>query len=131
MAKAGEPLHDATIVPVVQPSKVTAAADHRGFTAHVTAVSAAYGNVTIDAQPADLVAAGISPETWFELSAHGKSYPTFYGSDFGSVKVGEWVLFPDADGFFTVSKNFADAAGSAGLKEGDEVTVRRTLKATH
>ena len=130
-AKAGAPIHDATIAPLAQASKVVHIAGQPGFTTHVTAVSAAYGNVTLDAQPTDLTDAGIRSQSWFEISAHGKTYATFYGSDFSSVKVGEWVMFPDADGFFTLSKNYADAAGSAQLKEGDAVTIQPAAKPTN
>jgi S-adenosylmethionine hydrolase len=63
--------------------------------------------------------------TWFQLTAHGTTYRTFYGRDFGSVARGEWVVFPNAEGFFWLSRNYADAAGTAGLAVGDTVTIER------
>ena len=121
----GAPFADATVLPPPQPSQVTRHADARGFAAKVTEVSAVYGNVSLSAQPADFAAAGISPMTWCQLTAHGKTYRTFYGSDFGSVARGEWVVFPNADGFFWLSRNYADAAGTAGLAVGDTITIER------
>ncbi|MEO6004702.1 MAG: alpha/beta hydrolase [Opitutus sp.] len=121
---AGATTHDATVIPRPTASRVVVAPDRRGFKAHVTAIARAYGNVFVDAQTLDFETAGIAPQTWFDLVAHGQSFRAFYGSGFDSVKEGEWVVFPDADGFTCVCRNFADAAGSARLSLGDEVTVR-------
>jgi len=41
------------------------------------------------------------------------------------VKRGEWVAFPNADGFFYLGRNRDNAAASAGLQTGDPVTVHR------
>lgn len=122
---AGATYFDATVVPTPRPSLVTPTADRHGFTARITEVSAIYGNVFIDAQPADFAAAGIAPGTWFTIEAHGKIYRTFYGKNFDSVQRGEWVVFANADGFFWLSRNWENAAGSAGLKLGDTVALRR------
>ena len=124
----GSIAHDATVASIPMPSRVTFEADRRGFKAHVTAIARAYGNVFIDAQAQDFESAGIAPQTWFDLLAHGQSFRAFYGSGFGSVKEGEWVVFPDADGFSCVCRNFADAAGTAQLTLGDEVTLRLPSK---
>jgi alpha-beta hydrolase superfamily lysophospholipase len=122
---AGASYYDATVAPAPVASQVVPAADARGFTARVTEVSAVYGNVFIDAQPADFAAAGIAPGVWFELTAHGKTYRTFYGTTFDSVKRGEWVVFANADGFFWLSRNWENAAATAALRLGDAVTLRR------
>ena len=39
------------------------------------------------------------------------------------MKEGEWIAFPDADGRTALSRSYADAAGSEGLKVGDPVTI--------
>jgi len=121
---AGAPFHDATVVPAPVPSRVASDADARGFTARITEVSAVYGNVFLDAQPADFAAAGIAPGAWFQVGARGQTFRTYYGRDFGSVKRGEWVVFPNAEGFFWLSRNWENAAASAGLKLGDPVSIR-------
>ena len=116
---------DATVAPAPQPSQVVAHADHRGFDARVVEVSAVYGNVFLNAQPADFAAAGIGRLTHFMLEVHGQKFRVFHGRDFSSVKRGEWVAFPNADGFFWLARNYADAAATAKLSVGDTVTFRR------
>ncbi len=120
-----KPFYDATVVALPQPSQVVGHADRRGFDARVTEVSAIYGNVFLNAQPVDFAAAGIEKMTRFQLTAHGNSYRVVYGRDFNSVKRAQWVAFPNADGFFWLARNFADAAASAQLKLGDIVVIRR------
>ena len=88
-------------------------------------VSAVHGNVFLNAQPSDFAAVGIGKMTRFQITAHGKIYRVVYGRDFNSVKRAQWVAFPNADGFFWLARNFADAAGSAQLKVGDAVSIRR------
>lgn len=121
----GQNVFDATVRPAPQPSQVTRQPDGRGFTAQVIEVSAGYGNLFINAQPADFEAAGIRPMVWFQLKVGEKTFRVRYGRDFDSVKRGEWVVFPNADGFTWLARNLGDAAGSAGLKLGDAVTLRR------
>ena len=72
-----------------------------------------------------LAAAGIGKGGRFQLTAHGQSFRAIYGRDFESVKRGEWVVFGNADGFFVLARNFADAAATAHPAVGDTVTVRR------
>ncbi len=120
-----KPFFDATVAPTPLPSSVAAEPDGRGFTARIIEVSPIYGNVFIDAQPADFAAAGITPGQWFELTVRDQKFRTRYGADFSSVKRNEWVVFPNADGCFWLARNFGDAAASANLKLGDTVLLRR------
>ncbi|MBC7366071.1 MAG: alpha/beta hydrolase [Undibacterium sp.] len=122
---SGAPAYDATVVPAPVPSQITRDPDDRGFTARITEISSIYGNVFLNAQPADFAAAGIDPATWFQLTAHGQTYRTFYGTDFSSVKRGEWVVFPNADGYFWLSRNWENAATTAHLNLGDPVSIHR------
>ncbi len=119
------PFFDATVVPSPQVSQVVAHADGRGFDARVVEVSAVYGNIFLNAQPADFAAAGIGKLTHFIVQAHAQTFRAVHGRDFSSVKRGEWVAFPNADGFFWLARNFADAAATAKLAVGDTVTLRR------
>ena len=116
---------DATVVPSPQPSQVVLHADGRGFDARVIEVSAVYGNVFLNAQPGDFQSIGVEKMTRFQLTAHGQTFRVLHGRDFNSVKRTEWVAFPNADGFFWLARNFADAAATAKLKVGDVVTIRR------
>jgi pimeloyl-ACP methyl ester carboxylesterase len=117
---------DVTHTPEPVPSQVVFDADRRGFTARVTEVTAVYGNVAIDAQPADFASVGIARNAWFQITAHEETEPrrVMYGRDFSAVKRGEWIAFPNADGFFWLARNFENAAKTAGLQVGDEVRVR-------
>ena len=121
----GRDYFDVTVAPAAQPSQVALHADGHGFEAHVTEIDGVYGNFVIDAQPADFVTAGIRGMTWFQFSAHGHAYRVRYGRDFDSVKRGEWVAFPSAEGFFWFARNYADAATTATLKVGDTVSIHR------
>jgi len=127
---AGDAYFDATQTPAPCPSAVAFDADDRGFTAHVIEVSAIYGNVWIDAQIADFQRMGLAPGARCQLSVGEQRYRVRYGSDFDSVERGQWVVFPNADGAFWLSRNFADAAGTAGLHVGDPLHLRRFDSAT-
>lgn len=119
------PFFDATVPPQPQPSQVVMHADGRGFDARVIEISAVYGNLFINAQPSDFAAAGIERMTWCQLAVGDTKFRVLHGRDFASVKRGEWVTFANADGFYWLARNFADAAATAQLKVGDTVTLRR------
>ena len=123
--RSGTTFFDATVPVAPQPSKVAMLTDARGFVTRVIEVSGNYGNVYLDAQPADFAAAGIAPMTWFQLVTRGQSYRVRYGHDFSDVKRGEWIAFPNADGFTWLARNYGDAAATAHLALGDAVTIRR------
>jgi len=116
---------DATHNPEPVASRVFLDADRRGFTAHVTEVSRVYGNVLLDAQPADFEAVGLSRNTYFQLTLREHTFRVFYGKDFSSVKRGEWVTFVNADGFFWLARNFQNAADATQAEVGDLVQIRR------
>jgi len=119
------PFFDVTIPPQPQPAQVVMHPDGRGFDARVIEISAVYGNLFINAQPADFAAAGIERMTWCQLTVGDAKFRVLHGRDFSSVKRGEWVAFANADGFYWLARNFADAAAAAQLKVGDTVTLRR------
>ena len=125
----GADYFDATHEPVPQPSQVVFDADRRGFTARVTEVTAIYGNIALNAQPADFAAAGIAPNAWFKVTAHDQSRRVLLGAGFSAVKRGDWVAFPNADGFFWLARHFENAAKTAALQVGDEVRIRSYDKA--
>jgi pimeloyl-ACP methyl ester carboxylesterase len=121
----GELYFDATVPADPVPSQAVFDADARGFAARITELAGNYGNVALNAQPTDLAAAGIKPKAAFQLIAHDQTYRVVYGRDFSSVKRGEWVVFPSADGFLWLARNFASAAATAHLEPGDTVQLRR------
>lgn len=121
----GSPFFDATVVPPPTPSEVVLHADGRGFDARVLEISAVYGNIFLNAQPADFAAAGIERMAWFQLIIGDLKFRARHGRDFNSVKRSEWVAFANADGFYWLARNFGDAAAAAKIQVGDIVTVRR------
>jgi len=123
-AADGAEFFDATHTPEPQPSEVVFDADRRGFTARVTEVTSIFGNVALNAQPIDFANVGISRNAWFRFTAHGEHRRVMFGSDFNSVKRGEWIAFPNADGFFWIARNRENAAATANLRVGDEVHIR-------
>jgi pimeloyl-ACP methyl ester carboxylesterase len=116
---------DATSPPEPQPSRVKMQDDGHGFDAQAVEITAGYGNVLLDAQPADFAAAGIKGMTWFKVTANGRNYRVFYGRDLNNVKRGEWVAFANGDGFIWLARNAGDAAKTAGLKPGTVISLHR------
>lgn len=121
---------DATRAPLPQPSAVVFDDDHRGFVATVTEVSSIYGNVWLNAQPADFESIGLVNGLWAQLKVRDNTFRVRHGRDFDDVERGQWVTFPNADGFYWLSRNWANAAETADLKEGDTVHLRRFDEAT-
>ncbi|MSU24609.1 MAG: hypothetical protein EXS32_12405 [Opitutus sp.] len=122
---AGADFFDTTVSPPPQLSQVITHPDARGFDARVLELSHHYGNVVLNAQPTDLSAIGVAQQQWLQLTVRGATYRVRLGHDSTSVKRGEWVIFPNADGFVWLARNFADAAGTARLTVGDVVSLRR------
>jgi S-adenosylmethionine hydrolase len=120
------PFLDVTTPPPPQPSQVKRHPDGRGFDARVIEISGNYGNVFFNAQPEDFAMAGIEPMAWCELRVGDQTFRVRHGRDFNSVPRGEWVVFPNADGFYWLARNFGDAATTAKLKAGDTISLRRS-----
>ncbi|MCF3650868.1 alpha/beta hydrolase [Synoicihabitans lomoniglobus] len=116
---------DATQRPNPGLSQVAIDADARGLTAKVTEVSAIYGNVFLNLQPADMAAIGWTEGLWAELIVGDQTFRVRHGRDFDSVERGEWVVFPNADGFTWLSRNWGNAAETANLHVGSEIHLRR------
>ena len=123
-----EPFLDVTIAPAVRPSQVTRTADGRGFAARVAGGQREDGALVLDAQAADFAAAGIRPLTWFQLAAAGRTWRVRYGNGYQRAGRGEWIAFPDADGFTRLVRALGDAAAASELRQGDAVTVRRYVE---
>lgn len=115
---------DATLPPEPGPS---VARFHGDGTAsgRVTGVDPVYGNLLLEFQPADLARLDIEPNTRFALLAGDRLIRVFYGRGFNSVERGDWVAYPDSEGWLAVAINYGNAAANSGLKAGDTVTLRR------
>jgi pimeloyl-ACP methyl ester carboxylesterase len=115
--------YDATVAPDPGPSTAVLLPENHGFRTKVAEVDAVYGNILLEAQAPDFASAGIPPMTFCTVTSGGKGYRTLYGRTYSDVKDGEWIAFPDADGRTVLSRGFANAAGTAGVKVGDAVTL--------
>lgn len=122
---ADDEIHDATQPPEPRPSEVIMDEDQRGLVATVVSIAPIYGNVLINAQPADLEVLGLRPGAYFQLKTPTQTFRVQYGRDFSSVERGQWVMFPSADGSFWLARNFGNAAETAALAIGDAVRLRR------
>lgn len=116
---------DATVTPPPQPSQAEFSSDLRSLTVKVTEISAIYGNVFISLQTADIAKLGVTPGSYLQLEVGDARYRVRYGRDFSSVERGQWVLFPNADGFFWLARNYANAATTAQLTVGSSVRLVR------
>jgi len=121
----GVPFFDATVPPDPSPSKAIPMPDHRGFATRVAEVSAIDGQLTLEAQPSDFAAAGITPMTFFKLVTKGAPIRVLYGRDFGNVRRGQWIVISDPEGHTILSRNYENAAASAHIKAGDFLTLVR------
>ncbi|MBK1876221.1 SAM hydroxide adenosyltransferase [Pelagicoccus mobilis] len=84
-----------------------------------------YGNLTLDLIRSDLEAIGLKLGDRVKVTYQNQSHACLIGTSYGDVKVGEWVLFQRADGYYLLSRNFADAASTLGISLGD--TIQLTL----
>jgi pimeloyl-ACP methyl ester carboxylesterase len=121
----GSDFFNATQEPQPGPSQVVFDSSRQSFTARVSEVSAVYGNVGLNAQPADFAAIGIAKNSWFQVATKTGARRVLFGRGFDSVPRGGWVAFPSAEGFTWIGRNFENAAATAKLAVGDEVVVRR------
>lgn len=83
-----------------------------------------YGNMIVNFQPADFDRLGIKPRSTFTITANGITGQVFYGTSFGDVPIGKWVVFPTADGWMCLSKNFENGAEALHAKAGDAITAQ-------
>ncbi|PTY08587.1 hypothetical protein DB347_03150 [Opitutaceae bacterium EW11] len=116
---------DVTRIPEPVPSRVFPDPEGQGFTAHVSEVTEVFGNLLLDAQAPDFAQAGIAPNGYFQITVRDRTYRAFFGKDFTSVKRGEWVAFPSADGFFWLGRNGLSAAATVQAEIGDLVHVKK------
>jgi pimeloyl-ACP methyl ester carboxylesterase len=116
---------DITCTPRPGPSTVVWADDRRSFTARVLEVAPYSGHVTLDIRPEDFNQLGLGRKSYVEMRAGERTIRVAMGRDFDSVKRGDWVAFPDANGTICLARHGGNAAVSASLRAGDLVTFRR------
>jgi S-adenosylmethionine hydrolase len=116
-------VQDASIEAV--PPKSRAAFAGASARAKVGVISAAHGNFVSEFTGEDLRQLGLNPGDRMMVEANGRSFEALWGTKYGDVPEGKGVVFVTGDGLLCIARNFANAAAFLGVKEGDEVTIRR------
>jgi pimeloyl-ACP methyl ester carboxylesterase len=121
---------DATVPPPTRPSTVVFSADRLSATGRVTSIDRVRGDVTLDFQPADLEALGISRGSLFAVvttdsSGAQRTTRVLYGQNLRQAKSGDWMALPEAEGGLLLTVFRGHAAAVSGLEVGAAVTLRR------
>jgi len=97
--------------------------DAEGLTNRVTAVNVFFGNAFLGFHPGELASAGFEQGESYEVAAGGRVWMVHYGTSYGDVPLGEWVMFPTADEEIMLVRNHESAIATADLAVGDEVRL--------
>lgn len=117
LAQAGVPLDPAVLVRLeLSRSRV----DGDSITAHVLHADR-YGNVVIDAEPADLARAGLRLGDALAIGGHRAQYAT----TFADVCTGELLLYEDGYRVLSLAVNRGSALSALGLARDDEILIAR------
>jgi len=101
----------------------TATAEDGKVTGHIRHLVPVYGNFIASFVLADLEALGLKTGDSFALTAGGETVPVYLGQSYEDVPVGDWVAFPDADGYLLICRNYAHAVNTLGVAKGDAVVI--------
>jgi S-adenosylmethionine hydrolase len=115
LAEAGEPLDPAGLVQLVLPH---ARATDDGLVTHVLQADR-YGNLALDAQPADLTGSGLRRGR--AVTVNGRR--ALYATTFADVPPGELVLYEDGYRVLSLAVNRGSALATLGLELGDEILL--------
>lgn len=115
LGDAGEPLDPAELVQLVLPRARMSAA---GLVAHVLQADG-YGNVSLDAGPADLAGSGLRLGGALRVNARRAVLAT----TFADVAAGELVLYEDGYGVLSLAVNRGSALETLGLRLDDEILI--------
>ena len=91
----------------------------------VREVGGSFGNLTVSFVETDFKRLGISLGNGFQFKSGGQTYAITYADTFTDVPSGKWVCFQDADGYHVIAICFGNAAKTAGIKQGDEIFIRK------
>lgn len=121
---------DATLQPPPRASSVAFTADRSAATGRVTALDAVRGDLTLDFQPADLDALGVTRGRFFavvftDASGASRTLRVLYGQNLRAAKQGDWFALPEAEGGLLLCIYRGHAASVSGLAVGAAVTLRR------
>lgn len=120
LAEAGEPLDPAELVALELPRPRR---DGASLVAHALLVDR-FGNVTLDAEHAELPGSGLRLGQAVELEIGGARRPARYAQAFVDVAPGETLLYEDAHGALALAVNRGSAAEALAIELDDEVGIR-------
>jgi len=66
---------------------------------------------------------GIKKGDNFKVSFSDKTVTALFGTTYSDVSSGEWIAFIESQGFLKIARNWEDAKGTLGCKEGDELCI--------
>lgn len=124
------PNFDATLPPPARASSVVFTADRTAASGRVTALDPVRGDLTLDFQPADLDALGVTRGRFFAVtftdpSGAARTLRVLYGQNLRAAKPGDWFALPEAEGGLLLCVHRGHAASVSGLTVGAAVTLRR------
>jgi S-adenosyl-L-methionine hydrolase (adenosine-forming) len=82
-----------------------------------------FGNVQLQARPADMEAAGLRPGARVDVAGPVEGQAGIYGHTFAEVPLGKLVVYRDSSGWMAVALNGASAAQALGVQTGASLTV--------
>lgn len=103
------------------PAKSVTVPELKGTVRKITETN---GNLITSFRDKDFAALGIGERAVFQLAAGGKTYEVTCAKSYGDVPEGAWVAITKPGGIIWIARNHNNAAATAGLAAGDEVTVR-------
>ena len=83
-----------------------------------------FGNLILDASPAQVAEAGIDPGATLSVEVAGRAFPGRYASTFADVPPGELLLYEDALRMAAIAVNRGSAAKHLGVGRDEELLVR-------
>ncbi len=92
--------------------------------AKVGGIAPVHGNFETAFIAEDLQKLGLKQGDRFQVEANGKVLEVLWGTGFSDVPEGEGVAFFNAEGVLRIARNFANAATTLGVREGDMIIVR-------
>jgi len=117
LSEAGEPLDPGDLVVLDLPR---AQATEDGLVAHVLHADR-FGNVMLDAEPADLAAGGLRPGTAVTVNGVAAAH----GTTFADVPPGGLLLYEDSYGAMSLAINLGSAIDALGLEIYGRVQIAR------
>jgi hypothetical protein len=93
------------------------------LTAHVLRADH-FGNLTLDASPAQIAQAGIRLGAAVSVTVSGRVFPARYTATFAEVPAGELLLYEDAMRMAAVAVNRGSAAERLGIERDGELLLR-------